>query len=136
MSSYYTHPKELVLSSTSPYVDALLTVRWDENGSSSSPDGSSLSTQFNVHRIVLSRLSNYFLNQFKRLETEKTDIETSVATNAEQALWKLDINFIGPKEKIYFNLFPSLLDFLYGKPLLAHEVRSIVHHFIFVFSQA
>lgn len=121
------HNKELVLSSTSPYVDAVLTVRWDENGSSSSTDSNStksLSTQFNVHRIVLSRLSRFFMEEFKLLEEQKIHNETVLdSTKAEQDFWTLDVAFTGKKEKIYFTLFPNLLDFLYGKPLLAQDVR-------------
>ena len=113
---------------TSPYVDAVLTVRWDENGSSASTDPNStksLSTQFNVHRIVLSRLSRFFMDEFKLLEEQKIHNETALdSTNAEQHFWTLDVAFTGKKEKIYFTLFPNLLDFLYGKPLQALEVRS------------
>lgn len=119
--------KELVLSSTSPYVDAILTVRWDENGSPPSTDsnnGKGLSTHYNVHRIVLSRLSRFFMQEFKRLEEEKKDEKTtSDLASDEQAFWKLDVQFTGKKEKVYFTLFPSLLDFLYGKPLQTQDVR-------------
>ena len=129
MSRSPKHYKDaLVLSSTTPYVDALLTVSISDStevSASEDPNAfAALITQFKVHRIVLSRLSTFFMTEFKRLEAENSDIESEVIdNNQEQALWSLDIDFSGSKERPYFNLFPKFLDFLYGKPLSSQEVR-------------
>lgn len=127
MSHNLMYSRDLSLASTSAYVDAILTVKYDENGNSSSTRHNSsrhLSTQFKVHRIVLSRLSNYFRDAFKRLEVEKKSESELNEDSTEQTFWALTIGFVGKKEKIYFTLFPNLLDFLYGKPLTSQEVRA------------
>jgi len=126
MSRSISH-KEVVLASTVPYVDALLSVSFLDGSSSSSTTNSPRKTivsLFKVHRIILSRLSTYFLNEFKRLETEdEQNVNPSTETRESPALWTLSLTFKGKSEKNYFNIFPSLLDFLYGKPLAQHDVR-------------
>jgi hypothetical protein len=129
MSRSPKHQKDgIILSSTLPYVDALLTVSFAGSNSSPPSNDSKASDavvyEFKVHRIVLSRLSAFFKKEFMRLEaanaTEQTELPDN---NEEQALWKLDVAFTGQKERPYFNLFPKFLDFLYGKPLSSQEVR-------------
>jgi hypothetical protein len=123
MSRSSLSSKEIILPSTSPYVDALLTVHYEDLPSTGNSPRKPIISAFKVHRIVLSRLSSFFLNEFKQLEVQNQQDESQPTSNdAEQALWELKIHFKGKKEKSYFSLFPNLLDFLYGKPFLAQEV--------------
>lgn len=130
------HPKglDIALTFTEPYVDALLTVKYTENSNSGSiPSSPTKSTQvqLNVHRIVLARLSNYFLNEFKRLEAQnEANSENLVASDSKPELWTLTITFTGKKERKGYKLFPGLINFLYGKPLVANEVRKTRFQFL------
>jgi hypothetical protein len=129
MSRIKAMSKEPTLLSTAPYVDALLTVQYEDNQPSSSTSGSPrkpLVSLFKVHRIVLSRLSRYFMNAFKKLEEQNPP--TSEETDLERQLWDLKVTFQGKKEKSCYHLFSGLLDFLYGKPLAANESSQLFEY--------
>lgn len=123
------YSKDPLFLVTEPYVDALLKVHWHENEIENSPDSSqdtskTMTSEFKVHRIVLSRLSNYFLKEFKRLEMENPEQSDPLVQGTLQlALWEVNVAFKGTHEKVYYMLFPSLLDFIYGKPLESQDVR-------------
>lgn len=126
MSRSLTANNELVLPAA-PYVDATLTVTCDEvemvDGAAmaTAPTLPLLQAHFPVHRLVLSSLSMFFRTKFQQLEEED---KNNNSLDDDFVPWTLTIHLPASDRRLY-DLFPSFLGFLNGKPLQKPLVRSL-----------